>query len=142
MKIKLNEDINSYSYTGPGFANDNITLFEFSGEDGYGELSKDGEKLFVYATSYTDDSYDFYSSYDFTEIDQAVVDFNREADRYGEPMDITYEDVENVLKEKHIYIDDYLSGGFYDRLKNSKTREETNKVFDDYREIMKDRGEL
>lgn len=114
----LNEDINSYSYTGPGFADDRITIAEFSGEDGYGEFVKDGKTLYVNSAAYSIDSdYDFYREYSFKELDQAIRDFNHEADRFGDPFNLTYEDVKNILKQKNINVDDYLPGGFYDQLR-------------------------
>ena len=98
MKINLNEDINSYSYTGPGFADDRINLGNYTGDDGYVELVKDGKTLYVTSAYFSVDSdYDFYREYSTSELDTAIRDFNTEVKRFGGVSKLRRIDVEMVL---------------------------------------------
>ena len=143
MKITLNEnDINDYSYTGPDFADDRIWVAAYTGDDGYTDLVVDSNICYVSTWVISDTTDEEYTEFPISEIDKAIELYNRDLERLGETGNLTRQEAEDVLADYGYYIDDYLPDGFYDRLKKSKNREETNKVFSDYEQIMRDRGEV
>jgi len=119
VKINLNEDINSYSYTGPGFADDRIDLASFSNDDGYVELVNDGFDCYVTSQSFLGD-YDFYREYKMSNIDAAIKDFNTEVKHFGDTRSLTRRFIDQVLSEYGKSLSDYEPGGFYDNLRKGK----------------------
>lgn len=125
MKRYIKSDINSYSYTGPGFADDRITLatseYAIGKDYGYIELVKDSYTCYVSSESYyTDQENYYYKEYPMSDIKSAIADFNRLIDALGGDSHTSIEEVDEVLAEYNKSIADYLPGGFYDNLRNNK----------------------
>ncbi len=103
MKRYIKSDINSYSYTGAGFGDDRITLANYSGDDGYVELVKDGKICYVTAATFgLASDYDFYCEYPMSDIDTAISDFNSHVVKLGGSRKITREFIDRVLEEYFI----------------------------------------
>lgn len=118
MKRYIKSDINSYSYTGAGFGDDRITLANYSGDDGYVELVKDGKICYVTAATFgLASDYDFYCEYPMSDIDTAIRDFNSHVVKLGGSRKVTRNFIDQVLKEYGTSLSDYAPGGYYDSLK-------------------------
>lgn len=112
----LNEDINSYSYTGPDFADDSIVLAHYDRGTDEVTLTKDG--FYCGITTYEDFDATYWKVYKMSEIDKAIEDFNDQVKKLGGRIQpITRKKVDSVLSEYGKSIDDYLPGGFYDQLR-------------------------
>lgn len=128
MKRYIKSDINSYSYTGSGFADDSIVLAHYTKgknnhyDDEYVEVSliQDGFTCYVEVEDvYGEHTY--FMSYRMADIESALADFNEQVKALGGWRTVTMDDLDMHLSEgynKSIY--DYLPGGFYDNLRNSK----------------------
>lgn len=127
MKRYIKSDINSYSYTGPGFADDSIVLAHYTkGKNNHYDdwvevsLIQDGFTCYVEVEDVYDE-HTYFMSYRMSDIESALADFNEKVKALGGWRTITMGDLDTHLSEgynKSIY--DYLPGGFYDNLRNNK----------------------
>jgi len=128
MKKYIKSDINSYSYTGSGFADDSIVLAHYTKGDSnhYDDwvevsLIQDGFTCYVEVEDFYDDERTYYKAYCMSDIESALADFNEKAKALGCWKTTTLADLDMHLSEgygKSIY--DYLPGGYYDNLRKNK----------------------
>lgn len=138
MKRYIKSDINSYSYTGSGFANDEIVLAEtFSGKPWDDlewvevRLIKDAFICYVLVENEMADAI-YQQSYSMNDLEYALADFNAKAREYGcKKTDTTIEDINKVLAKYNKSVADYLPGGFYDNLKTGVNSSTTVKASND-----------
>jgi len=129
MRKYVKSDINSYSYTGSGFADDSIVLAHYTKgtnnrSDDYLEVSliQDGFTCYVEVEDFYDE-HTYYKEYRMSDIESALDDFNQHVKDLGGWETITMADLDRHLSEgygKSIY--DYLPGGFYDNLRKNSGR--------------------
>lgn len=100
----LNEDVNSYSYTGPGFADDAKTIYFWNNDDddpGYFDDSInfvwDGLTLYVERINDLDDSKTEYHTFKLREYDKAIEELNRLLDKVGSDEVFTKDDLQQYL---------------------------------------------
>ena len=101
----LNEDVNSYSYTGPGFADDAKTIYAWNNDDedvpGYFDdtidFVWDGLTLYVERINYLDDSETEYHTFKLREYDKAIDELNRLLDKVGSDEVFTKDDLQQYL---------------------------------------------
>lgn len=127
MKRYIKSDINSYSYTGSGFADDSIVLAHYTkGKNNHYDdwvevsLIQDGFTCYVEVEDVYDE-HTYFMSYRMSDIESALADFNEKVKALGGWRTVTMDDLDTHLSEgynKSIY--DYLPGGFYDNLRNNK----------------------
>jgi len=104
----IKADVNSYSYTGDGFADDTIILAEYSDDDGYVELGKDLSTCYVTSQSFIGD-HDFYREYPMSDIDTAIRDFNQEIKYFGGQRVLRRSAVEFELNKYGESLNDYVN---------------------------------
>lgn len=99
----LNEDVNSYSYTGPGFADDARTIYSWNNDDDIGYFDDsinfvwDGLTLYVERINDLDDSKTEYHTFKLREYDKAIVELNRLLDEVGSDEVFTKDDLQQYL---------------------------------------------
>ena len=125
MKRYIRADVNSYSYTGEGFADDSIVLAhatkgKASNYDDWCEVTlvKDGFTCYVNVEDfYGNNTYS--KSYPMRDIDSAISDFNAQVRKCGLRGQTSFEKIDFHLNEGYgKSLKDYLLGGFYDQLRN------------------------
>ena len=110
MKRYIKSDVNSYSYTGGGFADDRITLAHYTDDNGYVELVKDLSTCYVTAQGFGyRNSYDYYCEYPMADIDGAIEDFNRCVQHFGGKRRLRRSAVEFELSKYGKSLDEYIS---------------------------------
>lgn len=117
-RLIIRADINTYSYTGSAFWDDEITLAYYTTKAGDIEitLQKDGFSCYVEVI----DNYDvvYHKTYKMRDIERALDDFNLQVRLFCHTRwECRLSDIEMVLNEYDASIDDYMPGGFYDTIR-------------------------